>query len=241
MKKADMTSKSEWLPVKTTLPNSPLPPNSSRPAVTTDRLIIRALVPDDVHSWHVLRTQPEVMANTPQGRIDKDLDETRSRLAHYLPPNDEKTFEFAICLKESGEMIGVGGCHSLSSSFGWPAIGYMLRKECWGNGLATEFVRAWLSMWCGLPRIEAEFDADPNSTRSDHGGGERTAETVTAFTTANNIASQKVLEKSGFEHFLTWREPDLRNPDDEIVLRGYRYYPASHAAGKGRRDIVDAA
>jgi RimJ/RimL family protein N-acetyltransferase len=181
------------------------------------------------------------MANTPQGLIDKDLEVTRSRLAFFLPPNDEKTFQFAICLKKTGDMIGVGGCHSLNSVFGWPAIGYMLRKEYWGQGLATEFVRAWLGMWCELPRAEAEVEVYRDSMFSEHEGDGKTVEIMTSFTTADNVASQRVLEKSGFQHFLTWREPDLRNPDVEIALEGYRYFPNYHAAGKEKGDVVEAA
>jgi hypothetical protein len=63
-----------------TLPAHPLSPNSSRPVVKTNRLIIRALVPEDLQSFHVLRTQPEIMANNPQGRIEKDLEETKPKL-----------------------------------------------------------------------------------------------------------------------------------------------------------------
>lgn len=215
------SSKLHWASVKTTLPARPLPPNSTRAPVTTDRLIIRAFSPQDLQSLHVLRTQPEIMANNPQGRIDKDLDETRPRMDAFLPPNDEKTFNFAICHKETGEMIGTGGCYSLSSMLGWPVIGYMIHRDFWGQGLATEFVRAWLSMWERLPRAEIEVDVDPRTLPTSDGPA---SEQVISWTTADNIASQKVLEKSGFEHFLTWTEPDLRNPDVNVELRGYRYF-----------------
>ncbi|KAL7784322.1 acetyltransferase domain-containing protein [Trichoderma ceciliae] len=220
------TTKPKWAMAKTTLPDRPLPLNSNRPPVTTDRLIIRVLVPEDVHSLHILRTQPEVMANNPQGRVDRDLEETRPKLKPFLPPNDEMTYNFAICLKETGEMIGIGGCHKLFSIFGWPAIGYMFRKEFWGQGLATEFVQAWLDMWCKLPRAEAEFEVDQRSLRD--GDGAEALEQVTAFTVLDNVGSQRVLEKSGFERFLTWEEPDLRNPDVKVTLLGYRYFPSRH-------------
>ncbi len=124
-------------------------------------------------------------------------------------------------------MIGVGGCHKIFSVFGWPAIGYMIRKEFWGQGLTTEFLHAWLDMWCKLPREEAEFEVDP---RTLPGGEGPVLEQVTSFTVGDNLASQRVLAKSGFDNFLTWREPDLRNPEVEIALRGFRYFPADHSA-----------
>lgn len=222
---ASLPNKSTWVSVKTTFPSRPLPPNSSRPVVTTDRLIIRALVPEDLQSLHILRTQPEIMANNPQGRVDKDLQETQPKLDPFLPPNDGATFNFAICLKETSEMIGTGGCYRLSSKFGWPVIGYMLRKEFWGQGLVTEFLKAWLDMWCKLPRAETELDVDP-CTLTDGDGP--VLEQVTTWTVSDNFASQRVLEKCGFEHFFTWTEPDLRNPDVEVDLLGFRYFPAKH-------------
>lgn len=67
---SSLTSKPTWATAKTTLPARPLPLNSTRSPVTTERLIIRALVPEDLHTLHLIRTQPEVMINNPQGRID---------------------------------------------------------------------------------------------------------------------------------------------------------------------------
>lgn len=219
------SSETKWATVKTTLPSRPLPLNSSRLPVTTNRLIIRPLAPEDAQSLHILRTQPEVMANNPQGRVDRDLEETRQKLNPFLPPNDETTYNCAICLKATGEMIGIGGCHRLFSIFGWPAIGYMFRKEFWGQGIATEFVQAWLDMWCKLPREGAEFEVDRRTLPNEDG---QILEQVTAFTVLDNIGSQRVLEKAGFERFLTWEEADLRNPDVQVVLLGYRYIPGQH-------------
>ncbi|GAB1315442.1 hypothetical protein MFIFM68171_05652 [Madurella fahalii] len=228
---SSLSSKSHWASVKTTLPAHPLPPNSTRAPVTTNRLIIRTFTPNDLHDLHALRTQPEIMANNPQGGIDRDLDETRPRMDAFLPPNDETTFNFAICDRETGDMIGTGGCYGLSSVFGWPVIGYMIRREFWGQGLATEFFQAWLSMWYRLPRQEIELDVDPRSLPAADGP---VSEQITSWTTADNIASQRVLEKSGFEHFLTWTEPDLRNPDVNVELKGYRYLLLNQTLGEVR-------
>ncbi|KAL7928561.1 acyl-CoA N-acyltransferase [Trichoderma chlorosporum] len=224
---APSKSKPKWATVKTTLPARPLPLNSMRAPVTTDRLLIRALVAEDVDGLHLIRSQPEVMINTPQGRPDRDIDETRPRLGIFLPPKDEAHYNFAICLKETGEMIGIGGCHQLKSIFGWPAMGYMFRKDHWGKGFATEFTKGWLNMWNKLPREEAEIEVDG---RSFPEGQEQTMEVMTAFTSADNIASQNVLIKSGFERFLEWEDADLRNPDVQITLLAYRYFPGKHEA-----------
>lgn len=167
------------------------------------------------------------MANSPQGRPDKDLQETQQRLGLFLPPNDEKTFNCAICLKETGELIGIGGCHQLASMFGWPAIGYMIRTEFWGQGVATEFVKAWLESWWKLPRAEAELEVDRRTLLPEE-GEESSPEQVIAFTLLDNIGSQRVLEKAGFERFLTWEEADLRNPEVQVTLIGYRHVLGGH-------------
>ncbi|KAH8878727.1 acyl-CoA N-acyltransferase [Thozetella sp. PMI_491] len=221
-----MTSlpRSQWVSVKTTLPARPLPANAIRPTVTTDRLVIRALVPEDLQGLHAMRAEPEVMATNPQGRPDRDIHETKPKLDPYLPPNDQTNFNFAICLKATGEMIGMGGCHKLDSIYGWPAISYMFRKDFWGQGLATEFLHAWLDIWGGLPRAEAEVFVDPR-TLTTRGGAER--EQITAFTTGDNVGSQRVLEKCGFENFLAHEEPDLRNPAVKVVLLGFRLLQTS--------------
>ncbi|OAA61779.1 Acyl-CoA N-acyltransferase [Niveomyces insectorum RCEF 264] len=139
------------------------------------------------------------MATTTQLRVDNSLEETKPALDRFLPPNDEATFHFAICLKETGELVGLGGCHGLAGTFGWPIIGYMFRKEFWGQGLATEFLRAWLGMWCKLPREEAEIDVDPRTVPD---GGGLVPEQVTALVILDNVGSQGVLKKRHYPSVL---------------------------------------
>ncbi|KAJ5665394.1 uncharacterized protein N7477_007842 [Penicillium maclennaniae] len=100
-----------FVTVRSLLPTSPLPPNSERATVTTHRLIIRALQATDLEALYALRRQEDVMQWTAAGRIDRYIEETRSKLNLFLPPNDAASFNCAICLKETGEFIGVGGCH----------------------------------------------------------------------------------------------------------------------------------
>lgn len=111
--------------------------------------------------------------------------------------------------------------------FGWPAIGYMIRTEFWGQGVATEFVKAWLESWWKLPRAEAELEVDRRTLLPEE-GEESSPEQVIAFTLLDNIGSQRVLEKAGFERFLTWEEADLRNPEVQVTLIGYRHVLGGH-------------
>lgn len=206
----------EFVLVKTTLPKRPLPPNVARLPIITDRLIIRPWLPSDLEQLRLLRLQQEVMQWTSAGRVDLDEAETEAWLAKFLPPNDALTHSSAITLKETGEVIGCGGTHDMSGIFGWPELGYLFRKEFWGKGYGTEFLKAYVKAFAELPREEVEIKVDPRTANSDGTAEEQ----VIAITVGSNAASYKVLAKSGFEHFITW--PGRESP----TLPTFRYFPA---------------
>lgn len=251
-----MSVTDEWTTVATTFPK--LPPSSARAHATTARLLIRPLAADDLDAIHALRTQPEVMAWSAAGRIDRDRDETAAVLARFMPPHDTGTFNCAICLRATGELVGFGGVHKLNSSssssssgedggeagYGWPELGYMFRREHWGGGLATEFVRAFLGLWEDLRREPAEMRVSAKSVVGVGVGlvaggagasGDRLAqqqrqactarEVLVAVIDSKNAASQRILEKCGFERFDVWTEKDDEDPEREHELFSFRYLP----------------
>jgi len=137
-------------------------------------LQLRPFSPTDLPHVHRLRTQPSVMINTSTGIIDADLSVSSVWMARYLPPNDATTFDLMIWVKQSDasehtdagppwEHIGVLGCHMLSPV---PHIGYMLRTEWWGKGIATHALKTFLRLWWLLPRREVEID--PSSMEDEH-------------------------------------------------------------------------
>ncbi|KAJ5130882.1 uncharacterized protein N7515_006921 [Penicillium bovifimosum] len=197
-----MATEEDFVTVKALLPTIPLPANSERPAITTDRLLLRALQPSDLDALHVLRTQKEVMRWTRAGCIDESLEMTKSNLDLFLTPNDHVTANCAICLKDTGELIGIGGCHRYPGSYGWPEIGYMFRTEVWGKGFATEFLSAWLQFWLDLPRTEREARVQKGMVIGEGVVDEH----LIAITETENAASQRVLVKSGFEPFREYVE-----------------------------------
>ncbi|KAH8886118.1 acyl-CoA N-acyltransferase [Thozetella sp. PMI_491] len=220
----------EFITVKTTLPARPLPSSADRQPIVTERLILRPLSRDDIAAYHSIRSQPEVMHFTMQGRVDKDIAESQSRLDLFLPPNDVENYNFAICLKETGEMIGIGGNHNWVSSFGWPEVGYMIRKEQWGKGLAPEFLRAFLVAWRELPRVEVEVKVDPRTAGTPPADGAVVPEQLFAVTETENARSQAMLRKCGFEHFLTWKARHVRDENGELInLPTFRFLPNSKA------------
>ena len=190
------------------------------------------------------------MITNPQGRPDRDMTtETKPRLDMFLTPGDLATFYFAICLRGEfddgdggerdgveGKMIGIGGCHRMTSMFGWPVVGYMIRREYWGRGLTTEFFVAWLELWKGLAREEVVIEVDPRTVLSVAGGGVEgegdgggmgvgvVHEQIVTWAVSGNIGSWRVMEKAGFEHLMTWAEADLRDPSVDVELKAYRYF-----------------
>ncbi|KAK8064772.1 acetyltransferase [Apiospora phragmitis] len=220
-----MDYSANMIKVKTTMPKQPFPPNADRQPIHTERLLLRALTQVDLPAVHALRTQPEVMVFTARGRIDADLAETQERLDGFLPPRgDRETYNAAICLAATGELLGLGGVHKgASPELGWPEVGYIFKREHWGCGYATEFLRAFLERWWALPRVEAEVEVDACSVAAaaaaaaDCGGGLEEArevvvvpEMLSALVEANNPGSLRVMQKAGFERFRQWEEPDTR-------------------------------
>lgn len=221
-----MTSEdTETIKVRTTLPKLPLPPNEQRAAIKTARLTIRPLAQDDLQGLHVLRTQPEVMTFTAVGRVDRDLDETQTKMDMYLPPNDAHSFNFVICLSDTDELIGIGGMHKTSLRLGWPEIGYMFKHEHWGKGYATEFMSGFLEAWWKLEREDVEVNVDALSVNVKEGSGvpPTVPEYLVAMVESNNGGSLRIMEKTGFRMFKSWSEPDSRAgfEGQDVTLIGF--------------------
>ncbi|KAI3326871.1 acyl-CoA N-acyltransferase [Xylariaceae sp. AK1471] len=219
-----MTSENPALiKVKTTLPAQPFPANSARPSIKTERLVIRPLTQDDLQALHALRTQSEVMACTALGRIDQDLAETQKKLDPFLAPRDAETYNPAICLASTGELIGLGGVFQTGSELGWPEVGYMLKSEHWGRGYATEFLKAFVQLWWSLPRSEVETEVDALSLGALRGSAGEAPEMLCAMVEAANMSSLRVMEKAGFKKFKTWTETSRRvgSEGTEVTLVGF--------------------
>ncbi|KAL7897033.1 acetyltransferase domain-containing protein [Trichoderma sp. SZMC 28014] len=210
----------EWVTVKTTLPKA-YPPMSAREPIRSERLVLRPFAATDVHEFHLLRLQPEVMKWTGQGRPDKDLEETAECLKDRLPGSakGETAFEFAICLAETGEMIGTGGSHMRVGELGWPVIGYLLRTEFWGKGFATELNTAFLKAYWALPREEVEIKVEKSTIVGSE--TDLQPEHLTAITATDNGASQHVLGKLGFKLARLFGDEDPHSPGVMEPLHGY--------------------
>ncbi|MBR3108173.1 MAG: GNAT family N-acetyltransferase [Clostridia bacterium] len=113
--------------------------------IETDRLILREMTPDDYEALYAVLADREIMRHYPYA-----FDEARVR--SWIERNMERyrIFGFglwAVCLKETGEMIGDCGL-SMQNIVGVikPEIGYHIRSDMQRKGYASEAaaaVRDW--------------------------------------------------------------------------------------------------
>jgi RimJ/RimL family protein N-acetyltransferase len=210
----------EFIAVKTTLPKIPYPATATRVPVHTARLTIRPLTDADMQGLFALRSQPEVMCFTGQGKVDGSMEHTRAVYARYLPPGDQETYNFGIFLRDGGTLVGVGGSHLRIDRLGWPAVGYMLAKEAWGQGYGTEFLRAFMGMWWGLEREAVEARVERGTVVAvvtAEGGDAR--EVIVGSAEPGNERSVRVMEKCGFRKLTEWTCPPSLG--GEIRLAGF--------------------
>jgi len=109
----------------------------------TDRLILRHLTIDDLDALFALYRDPEIRKYFPEGTLN--YEETREELEWFLNghPHHPQLGLWATILKETGQFIGrcgllpwtIDGCQEVE-------VAYLLDKQVWGQGLATEAARA---------------------------------------------------------------------------------------------------
>lgn len=116
--------------------------------IETPRLIIRNFKPEDAEAFHSILSQPEVMHYLPENVMT--LDEVRGFVDWYQMCYEKNTPEkiikwtMAVCLKETGEVIGWAGVGPFDIDERYTEIFYGLSAEYWGQGYATEAAQAVL-------------------------------------------------------------------------------------------------
>jgi len=97
-------------------------------------------------------------------------------------------FFFAICLEETGELLGGGGLKCVDDCNQRAEMGYWLGKKHWNQGLATE--AAGLFSKFAFEHLKLHR--------------------VYAHIFESNVASGRVLEKCGFSREGVWREARVK-------------------------------
>lgn len=158
------------------------------------RLLFRTLLDSDFTAYHVILSQEDTMTDAGVGPMPKE-NQARS----WFKQTQETWTRVGIFLKKSddteGELIGEGGVYKLDNE--WPEIFYLLKKEFWGNGYASEFVEKFKKIWWGLPRKPTRIFVQSISVDSSY--PPLITERLCATIKTKNKISQKVVEKAGFD------------------------------------------
>ncbi len=143
--------------------------------IETDRLVLRTVTMDDVEDVALTWKLDE-------GEIP--LEEAEKHVRWMLENHERNTPEklihlcLAVIRKENGEFVGWCGLDHRESSQPNAVLFYLLKKEHWGKGLATEAAEAVLEYaFCGLGLAQVDGGA-----------------------AAENAASRRVMEKAGMRY-----------------------------------------
>lgn len=158
--------------------SDPPDPNAGAWPRHTGRCLLRPVQAADLHAMLVYRGDPHVTEHL--GHAPLSRDEVQERIQARLSGRDPVPgwFVRGVAIVVDDRMVGDATLRLQPEPDGqsWQLwIGYALRPEAWGRGLATEVATALVGI------------------------GEELGLSVWAETLAQNIASQRVLEKAGLE------------------------------------------
>lgn len=129
--------------------------NDQKIIIETDRLFLREMNMDDFDALYAVLGDSEIMQYYP---YTFDEERVRSWIERNMNRYIENGFGlWAVCLKETGEMIGDCGL-TLQNIYGemLPEIGYHIRRDCQKKGYAKEAaaaVRDWTFANTDYPAI----------------------------------------------------------------------------------------
>jgi len=163
----------------------------------TKRLVLTLYTDRDEQNFIDLLTDPVVMRYVDKGPLDNEqAGSLWSRLINEFYPNGIDTI-WAVFAKDDGRYVGNASLRPRPERQSDWEIGYYLKCAEWGKGFATEIATRLVRYGCevaGLDEVYATVDKE-------------------------NLASIKVLEKSGLEFF-------RKEYDDDGVFCIYRLkYP----------------
>ncbi|HSO97560.1 MAG TPA: GNAT family N-acetyltransferase [Solirubrobacteraceae bacterium] len=158
-------------------------------AVLTERLALDRVTPDDEPGLSRIFRDPLVAATLSETGAPPSAAQLHERhaakLAHW------ERFGFGVWVvrdRVSRDILGQGGLqHAFAKGLDDIEVGWTIAPERWGEGLATEVA---------LASVETAF-------------GALALPRVIALTTAENTASQRVMEKAGFRFERKVRERTL--------------------------------
>jgi RimJ/RimL family protein N-acetyltransferase len=136
------------------------------PTLHTDRLILRGFTPDDFEPFATIVSDPEVVRFLDDG-APISREECWRGIAVFLGHWHLRGYGWwAVEERDTGRFLGRIGLYNPE---GWPGIevGWLLGREVWGRGLATEGAKAALTFAFDVVGADHVISLiDPRNTRS---------------------------------------------------------------------------
>jgi ribosomal-protein-alanine N-acetyltransferase len=138
--------------------------------IETERLILRRFVIEDAENmfknWANDSDVCRFLSWNPHGTIEVTRELLNGWIAAY---ESENVYNWAVELKETGEVIGSIGTVGFSDKHFSCDMGYCISKSFWSKGIMTEALKALIKFFfteVGLNRISAEHNTqNPASGR----------------------------------------------------------------------------
>jgi ribosomal-protein-alanine N-acetyltransferase len=144
--------------------------------VQTPRLTVRTFERSDVDAMQALYGDAETMRYIGSGDGVRTRAQTEAGVERMIAHQDEHGYSiWAVADRASGEVIGNCGIVLMEWIGPEVEIAYMVRRDRWGEGIASEAARACL----------------------DHGLGPLGLGLVVGLAYPQNVASHRVMEKAG--------------------------------------------
>jgi [ribosomal protein S5]-alanine N-acetyltransferase len=181
-------------------------------SMDTARLVLRDAQPSDAAAIHAHAGDPEVCRYLLWGpnTAEQSEDFLQRRCARQADPHC-RALELLVVERSSGQVVGDATLRVTDSAVLEAELGYLLAREAWGRGLATELAEKLLEVafgWLSLRRVSAAVDAE-------------------------NAASRRVLEKLGLRREAHFGQDAYVNGayrDTLVYALTDAEYWASHAA-----------
>jgi [ribosomal protein S5]-alanine N-acetyltransferase len=131
------------------------------PSLSTKRLLLRHIVPDDAEALFAILSDDETMefyGDEPQKSLDQAQELIGQIQARYAK---REAIRWGITLPGEDKLIGSCSLFHFDDGFHRAETGYELNRAFWGKGIMTEAVSAILTFGfseLGLHRIEAIID-----------------------------------------------------------------------------------
>jgi RimJ/RimL family protein N-acetyltransferase len=155
--------------------------------LTTERLTLRPFSADDVVPMMEMHQDPEVIKHVLLGGAPGDVEAAWRNVAMLIGHWHLRGYgQWAVVEHATGETIGRVGPYNPK---GWPGIelGWIIRRDRWGNGFATEAAKAALGwMWGHVDTDRVISIIRPDNLRSIR-IAEKIGETLESRTTQNRI------------------------------------------------------